>query len=91
MSHPSILKCHRLVIFTVTYVDEKRTRVSSETAYLTKDVLARRNLKVVLHATVTRVVIDKVEGELRATGVEFCRAKGGPIFRARAKREVIVS
>jgi len=75
----------------MTYVDERGRRVSSETAYLTRDVRSRTNLKVVIHATVTRVVINKVGGELRATGVEFCQKKGGPIFRARAKREVIVS
>jgi len=75
----------------VTYIDEKRERVSSETAYLTKDVLARPNLKVAIHAQVTRILFDKVDGALTAVGVEFANSKNGPRFRARARKEVILS
>ncbi|TRM64412.1 GMC oxidoreductase-domain-containing protein [Schizophyllum amplum] len=77
----------------MTYVDEKRRRVSSETAYLTPDVLARDNLRVVTNAQVTKILFDQASGAdgPRATGVEFAYAKNGPRFRAFAKKEVIVS
>lgn len=74
----------------MTYVDSKATRVSTETAYLTKDVLARPNLKVVTHAQVTRVLFEKASGETRAVGVEFAKSKTGPFYRARARKEVII-
>jgi len=66
-------------------------RVSSESAYLTDDVLARPNLKVVLHATVTRIVTKKVGNEVQATGVEFAKSKNGPRFTAHSKSEIIVA
>jgi len=75
----------------VTYIDENRTRVSSESAYLTNDVLARSNLKVVLHATVTRIITKKVGEAVQATGVEFAKSKDGPRFTAHSKGEVIVA
>lgn len=77
--------------FLVTYIDENRIRVSSESAYLTNDVLARPNLKVVLHATVTRIITKKVGNEVQATGVEFAKSKNGPRFTAHSKREIIVA
>ena len=76
---------------SVTYVDDNGQRVSSETAYLTPDVLARPNLKVVTHAQVTRVLFDQTAAEPRATGVEFAYSKEGPRFCAHAKKEVILS
>ncbi|ESK94011.1 putative gmc oxidoreductase [Moniliophthora roreri MCA 2997] len=54
----------------MTYVDDKYQRVSSEAAYLTADVLARPNLKVAVHAHVTRILFEDVNGETRAVGVE---------------------
>ncbi|KAI3607674.1 putative gmc oxidoreductase [Moniliophthora roreri] len=42
-------------------------RVSSEAAYLTADVLARPNLKVAVHAHVTRILFEDVNGETRAS------------------------
>ncbi|KAK7033396.1 hypothetical protein R3P38DRAFT_3504318 [Favolaschia claudopus] len=75
----------------LTYVDSKTRRVSSETAYLTREVLARPNLKVAIHAQVTRIIIDRVDGAPRAVGVEFANSPSGPRFRARARKEVIVS
>ncbi|KAJ7471517.1 hypothetical protein B0H11DRAFT_2040302 [Mycena galericulata] len=75
----------------MTYVDDKRERVSSETAYLTNDVLARPNLKVAIHAQVTRVIFEKVNGETRAVGVEFAKAVNGPRYQARARKEVVLS
>jgi len=65
--------------------------VSSESAYLTNDVLARSNLKVVLHATVTRIITKRVGEAVHATGVEFAKSKDGPRFTAQSKSEVIVA
>ncbi|KAF8133091.1 hypothetical protein K438DRAFT_1739318 [Mycena galopus ATCC 62051] len=75
----------------LTYVDSKSERVSSETAYLTKDVLARPNLKVAIHAQVTRIIFDEVDGTTRAIGVEFARSSKGPRYRAHARKEIILS
>ena len=75
----------------VTYIDESRTRVSSESGYFTDDVLARPNLKVVIHAQVTKILTKKVGNEVKAIGVEFAKSQGGKRFTARARREVIVS
>ncbi|KAJ6512917.1 GMC oxidoreductase-domain-containing protein [Mycena sanguinolenta] len=75
----------------LTYVDSKGQRVSSETAYLTKDVLARPNLKVAIHAQVTRVIFDQVDGATRAVGVEFANSPNGPRYKARARKEVVLS
>ncbi|KAF7374604.1 L-sorbose 1-dehydrogenase [Mycena sanguinolenta] len=78
-------------ILAVTYVDSKGQRVSSETAYLTKDVLARPNLKVAIHAQVTRVIFDQVNGATRAVGVEFANSPNSPRYKARARKEVVLS
>ncbi|KAF9243451.1 hypothetical protein BU15DRAFT_86413 [Melanogaster broomeanus] len=76
----------------VTYVDSRRERVSAESAYLTPEVLARPNLKVVTWARVTKILFD-TSGAPRAIGVEFARSKdrgASGRFRARALKEVIV-
>ncbi|KAF7374613.1 hypothetical protein MSAN_00345900 [Mycena sanguinolenta] len=75
----------------MTYIDPKGQRVSSETAYLTKDVLARPNLKVAIHAQVTRLIFDQVDGATRAVGVEFANSPKGLRYKARARKEVILS
>ena len=43
----------------MTYVDKRVECVSTETAYLTEGVLARPNLKVVIHAQVTKIIFEK--------------------------------
>jgi choline dehydrogenase len=75
----------------VTYIDENRTRVSAETAYFTKDVLARSNLTVVVSATVTKILLEKNGDETRAVGVEFAKTRTGQRYTVRAKKEVIVA
>ncbi|KAF8071849.1 hypothetical protein FPV67DRAFT_1482934 [Lyophyllum atratum] len=76
----------------LTYVDEDSKRVSSETAYLTDEVLARPNLVVAIHAHVTKVVFDTEAGAgPRAVGVEFANTKNGPRYQARARKEVLLS
>lgn len=76
----------------VTYVDKKYKRVSAESAYLTPDVLARKNLAVAINATATRILFDKTRSSRpKAVGVEFGREQGGRTWRAYAKKEVVVS
>ena len=75
----------------MTYVDKTFKRVSSEAAYLTPDVLARKNLTVAIHATVTKVLFDTTSTQPRAIGVEFGQKDGGERFVAHAKKEVVVS
>ena len=75
----------------MTYVDKTFKRVSSESAYLTPNVLARKNLTVAIHATVTKVLFDTTSPQPRAIGVEFGRKDGGERFVAYAKKEVVVS
>lgn len=85
------MKTIKLIATKVTYIDETRTRVSSESAYLTDEVLARPNLKVVLHASVTKIITEKVGEEIKATGVEFAKNKSGPRFTVRSKRDIILA
>ena len=68
----------KISLYSVTYIDNKRTRVTSETSYLTPDVLARPNLKVAIHATVTRVVFEKSGETTRAVAVDFTKGKNEP-------------
>ncbi|KAK7032253.1 hypothetical protein VNI00_013211 [Paramarasmius palmivorus] len=65
----------------LTYIDEKYRRVSSESAYLTPEVLARPNLKVAVHAHVTRILFEDVNEETRATGVEYATSSEGTSIR----------
>ena len=62
----------------------KGVRSSTANAYL-KPAMKRKNLKLVTHALARRVLFD---GK-RAVGVEYMR--GGQIFRANVRREVILS
>ncbi|KAG5635723.1 hypothetical protein H0H81_010301 [Sphagnurus paluster] len=74
----------------VTYVDERRERVSSESGYLTKDVLARKNLTVAINAQVTRILFKTENGEKRAIGVQFANSPTGTKYRAYAHSEVVI-
>lgn len=75
----------------MTYIDENRTRVSAETAYLTEDVLNRPNLKIAINATVTKILFEKNGDETKAIGVEFAKTKNGQRYTVRAKKEVLVT
>ncbi|KAK0204863.1 hypothetical protein DFS33DRAFT_1258141 [Desarmillaria ectypa] len=75
----------------MTYVDDKLERVTSETAYLTPKVLARPNLKVAIHAQVTKILVQRTGEEKRAYAVEFTNTRNGPVYRARARKEIILS
>ncbi|KAL0576521.1 hypothetical protein V5O48_005466 [Marasmius crinis-equi] len=77
--------------FTVTYINKDVSRVSTESAYLTPDVLARSNLKVVINASVTKVLFHKSgDGETKAVGVEFAKDRNGKVWRAKANEEVVL-
>lgn len=78
---------------SVTYIDAKGRRVTTENSYLTPDVLARPNLTVAVGASVTKILFDAAQGgqEPRAFGVEFCSSPEGPRFRVRARKEVVLS
>ncbi|KAI0342707.1 GMC oxidoreductase [Trametopsis cervina] len=73
----------------MTYIDKGR-RVTAENAYLTREVLARRNLTVAVGAFVNRVLFDSSSGTPRATGVEF-RNEAGRTFTVKARKEVVLS
>ncbi|KAG1763659.1 hypothetical protein EV702DRAFT_1157200 [Suillus placidus] len=66
--------------YIVTYIDNKSTRVTAESAYLTDDVLARPNLTVVTYARVTKVLFD-------TSGVEF--ASKSDTGRSRTQEVVV--
>ena len=61
-------------------------RWSSADAFLSPEVRKRPNLRIILNAAATRVLLD---GK-RATGVEY-RDKKGNVHQARAAREVLLS
>ncbi|CEL53828.1 hypothetical protein RSOLAG1IB_06609 [Rhizoctonia solani AG-1 IB] len=71
----------------MTYITSTFSRCSAEAAYLTPNVLARPNLTVATNAHVTKVLFENK----RAIGVEFARNKDAPRYRARARKEVVLS
>ena len=73
----------------MTYVTPGGKRVTSESAYLTPEVMARPNLKVIPRAHVTRVLFDQSGATLRAIGAEFAH-NSGDIFQVKAKKEVVI-
>ncbi|KAI5116736.1 hypothetical protein M0805_001378 [Coniferiporia weirii] len=75
----------------VTYLDSQGQRVSTETAYLTPEVLSRPNLTVTTHASATRILFEVSGDKKRAVGVEFARDKGSARYRVKAGKEVILS
>lgn len=71
-------------------MDSRGRRVTAENAYLTPEVLRRPNLSVFISTTVTKVIFDKSGDQPRAVGVEFTSSRDGPVFEARARKEVIL-
>ncbi|GJE96200.1 GMC oxidoreductase [Phanerochaete sordida] len=74
----------------MTYIDPKGRRSTAETAYLTPEVLARPNLKVVTNARAQRILFDTSSSTPVATGVEF-KDKSGDTFVVKALKEVVLS
>ncbi|KAL4255840.1 GMC oxidoreductase family protein, partial [Pleurotus pulmonarius] len=84
-------------IFSMTYIDSNGTRVSSESAYLTDEVLSRPNLTVAIYAHTTRILFSEPEnGVPRAIGVEIASTKDRHAtepkkYKVFAKKEVVLS
>ena len=72
-----------------TIVDENGRRHSTNQAYLTKDVRARKNLTIGVGVTTTKIIISD-DGK-RAIGVEFAQKKGGKTWVVHANKEVVIS
>jgi len=79
---------------TMTFIDSRGRRVTTESAYLTPDVLARPNLRVATKARVQRILFDyPQDGDMsapRAVGVQFAN-EAGERFEVLARKEVIIS
>ncbi|KAJ3931814.1 MAG: hypothetical protein NXY57DRAFT_178576 [Lentinula lateritia] len=75
----------------MTYIDEKATRVSTETAYLTPQVLARSNLKVVTGVKVTKILFDTTTIQPKAVGVQMQSTLGGTTYYAFTNKDVILA
>lgn len=78
----------------MTFIDSRGRRVTTESAYLTPDVLARPNLRVATKARVQRILFDyPQDGDMsapRAVGVQFAN-EAGELFEVLARKEVIIS
>ena len=88
----------------MTYIDKSGRRVTTESAYLTNDVLNRKNLTVAVRGGVTKVLfsnehpeqkdatsLDTSDSIPRAIGVEFAKEdKKEEIFVVKAAKEVIL-
>ncbi|KAJ7709322.1 aryl-alcohol oxidase [Mycena olivaceomarginata] len=65
-------------------------RSTSATSYLGPEFIRRKNLHVLLHAQVSKLVgSNHANGKLTFAGVQF--AQGGTLFTAKAAKEIILS
>ncbi|KAH7399772.1 hypothetical protein BKA64DRAFT_464597 [Cadophora sp. MPI-SDFR-AT-0126] len=72
-------------------IDPKtRTRSSATTAYYAADVSSRTNLRVVTDALVSKIVLERKDNEVIATGVQLISITGKEII-VNANKEVILS
>ncbi|KDQ59679.1 aryl-alcohol oxidase [Jaapia argillacea MUCL 33604] len=71
----------------MSFIDNKGQRSSAATSYLSKDVLARKNLTVLIGTTTTRVLFSSNQ----AVGVEVAKTTSSPRYKLLCKREVILS
>ncbi|TFY64164.1 hypothetical protein EVJ58_g2814 [Rhodofomes roseus] len=75
----------------LTFIDPRGRRVTTESAYLTPEVLARQNLTVATRVQVTRVMFRQMKGKRpRAVAVHLKDAHGDA-FEVKARREVVLS
>ncbi|KAF8531934.1 alcohol oxidase [Gautieria morchelliformis] len=75
----------------LTYINSSGTRVTTQSAYLSPEVMKRPNLKVAVHATVARILVEAIGESKKAVGVEFAREKDGPRCRVRATQQVVLA
>jgi len=75
-----------------TFTDSESRRSSAATAYLTEDVCRRKNLKILVGMTVTRIITQTIDGKRVAKGVELASGPHMPIrYRVKASKDVIIS
>ncbi|KZT65400.1 GMC oxidoreductase [Daedalea quercina L-15889] len=75
----------------LTFIDRRGRRVSTESAYLPAEVLARENLTIAIGVRATRIIFEQVKGKTpRAVGVHF-RDEHGDTFEVTARREIVLS
>lgn len=76
-----------------TFIDQNGRRSSAASAYLASDVCHRKNLKISVGMTVTRIITQPgPNGTPAAKGVEFASGAHVPLrYRVRARRDIIVS
>lgn len=75
-----------------TFVDSEGRRSSAATAYLTEEVCRRKNLKILVGVTITRIITHAVGGKPIAKGVEFASGPSDPIrYRIKATKDVVVA
>ncbi|KAJ6452033.1 GMC oxidoreductase [Mycena vitilis] len=74
----------------MTYIDAKGTRVSTQSAYLTPEVLKRKNLSVLTHASVTKIILESTSGSTCAKAVEVSPDQGTLKLQIKARKEVIL-
>lgn len=75
------------------FIDSEGRRSSAASAYLTDDVIARKNLKISVGMTVTRVIMQKgADGVPVAKGVELSGGAHMPVrYRVKANKDVILA
>ncbi|XMA07896.1 hypothetical protein WAI453_000687 [Rhynchosporium graminicola] len=66
------------------------TRSSATSAYFSSDISSRPNLHVVTDALVSKILLERENGEIVARGVQFESNSGGE-FTIKAGREIIMS
>ncbi|UZJ53577.1 hypothetical protein CBS101457_002897 [Exobasidium rhododendri] len=69
-----------------TFIDGKGQRSSAATAYLTQDVINRKNLDIAVNIYVTRILFEGTT----AVGVEIQSTRDGPKYHVRTAKEVIL-
>ena len=75
------------------FIDKEGRRSSAASAYLTPEVCKRKNLKISVGMTVTRVITQPgPDGTPVAKGVELASGAYNPIrYRVRARRDVVLA
>lgn len=80
-----------ITLYTVTYIDYKGRRVTTESGYLTPDVLGRSNLTIVTHASVTKLLLHPLGGRHRVSAAEVASNETLMRLQIKARNEVILS